>query len=544
MKTRIFLAACAVLISLSVFAQTPQADYKVVPLPQAIAQQKGQPFVLKDHVTISCAGNDAALKRNAEFLRDYIKEYTGIQLDIVEKKGDIQLSLTKKIKQQEGYCIIVNNKHIVLSGQTPAGVFYAIQTLRKSLQPNVSQIELPAVIISDAPRFGYRGMHLDCARHFFPVKFVKQYIDMIAMHNINVFHWHLTDDQGWRIEIKKYPRLTEIGSKRDMTTIGHNVDIYDSIPYGGYYTQEEAREIVRYAAERYITVIPEIDMPGHMQGALAAYPELGCTGGPYKVWRMWGISNDVLCLGNEKIYEFCQNVLKEIMDIFPSKYINFGGDETPTVRWEKCPKCLALSQREGIDVKHLQNYFTERMEKFIMENGRRAVGWDEVLGAKNLSTNTVILDWRDVAAGEKAALRGNDVIMSPTSHLYFDYYQTAEKESQWEQEWAQPLLIGGHLPIEKTYSFEPCPDTLPAAAKSHIIGVQANLWTEYIPYPSLAQYQVLPRMAALAEIQWMQPEKKNFESFRERSKSLRRLYDACHLSYNKRLWGENDCLQP
>ena len=532
MRIRLILATCVALMSLSLQAQDPQADYEVVPLPQTIKQQKGQPFLLKDGITISCSSNDAALRRDAEFLRDYVREYTGIKLTIVDRKGDIQLALDKKIRQKEGYGITVSNKRVTLSGQTPAGVFYAIQTLRKSLQPGVAQIELPAVSISDAPRFGYRGMMLDCARHYFPLSFVKQYIDLMALHNMNTFHWHITDDQGWRIEIKKYPRLAQVGSKRDMTVLGRNSGIYDSIPYGGYYTQDEAREIVRYAAERYITVIPEIDMPGHMLGALAAYPDMGCTGGSYKVWGMWGVSDQVLCLGNEKTYQFCQDVLKEIMDIFPAKEIHIGGDETPTASWEKCPKCQALAKREGVDIKHLQNYFTARMEKFAGKHGHRIIGWDEVLQSKNLSDSTIIMSWRGVAPGSEAAKRGHDVIMSPTDYNYFDYYQTAEGEDKW----GEPLLIGGNLPIEKTYSFEPCPDSLPAAAKSHIIGVQANLWTEYIGYTSLAQYQVLPRMGALAEVQWMQPAKKDFGSFRERAKSLRRIYDAYKVAYNKRLW--------
>lgn len=532
MKIKTIITACLAMLAISGFAQPKVADYRVVPLPQNIVQQKGNPFVLTNHVTISCNSKDEALKRDAEFLRDYVKEYTGIQLDIVDAKGDIQLTLDKKILQPEGYSIKVNSKRVMMSGQTPAGVFYAIQTLRKSLQPNVSQIELPAVSITDAPRFAYRGMMLDCARHFFSVSFVKKFLDMMAMHNMNTFHWHLTDDQGWRIEIKKYPRLTEVGSKRDMTVVGRNSEVWDSIPYGGYYTQEEAREIVRYAADRYIMVIPEIDMPGHMMGALAAYPDMGCTGGPYKVWGLWGVSDQVLCLGNEKTYSFCEDVLKEIMDIFPSKYIHIGGDETPTTSWEKCPKCQALAQKEGVDIKHLQNYFTAHMEKFIEKNGHRAIGWDEVLQSKDLSDKTIIMSWRGAEPGGEAAERGHDVIMSPTSYNYFDYYQTAEGENQW----SEPLLIGGNLPIEKTYSFEPYPAQATQQAKNHIIGVQANLWTEYIPYESLAEYQVLPRMGALSEVQWMDPAKKNFNDFKQRSLSLRRLYDKYKLTYRSKLW--------
>lgn len=531
-KTILIMCASLVMSAFQIHAQSDTAVFEVVPLPENISLQKGSGFILSDHATVSCGSNDAALQRDARFLSDYVKQLMGINLDIVSSGGDIQLVLDRHIAQDEGYKIVVKHKRVTISGRTSAGVFYGIQTLRKSLKPGAKSVVLPAVIISDAPRFGYRGMMLDCARHFFPVKFVKEYIDMLALHNMNRFHWHLSDDQGWRIEIKKYPRLTEVGSKRDMTVIGHNCGIYDSIPYGGYYTQDEAREIVKYAAERYITVIPEIDMPGHMQGALAAYPELGCTGGPYNVWRIWGISQDVLCLGNEKTYTFCQDVLKELMDIFPSEYIHIGGDETPTSRWEHCPKCKALAERQGISTKHLQDYFTHRMEAFANEQKHHIIGWDEVLQSDKVLPSTTIMSWRGVQPGIKAAKKGHDVIMSPTSYCYFDYYQISDKEDIS----GEPLLIGGRLPIEKTYSFEPCPDSLSAETKARILGVQANLWTEYIAYPSLAQYQVLPRMGALSEIQWMQPKNKNFDSFRKRSLCLRRLYDAYKWSYNHRLW--------
>lgn len=533
MKRFFLLTACAALLSLGTQAQTPQADYQVVPLPQVITAQKGTPFVLTSGRTISCASADPDLRRQAEFLRDYVKEFTGIELSIVDKKGDIQLFLSPKVQSNEGYTINVSSKRVAISGKTTAGVFYGIQTLRKSLQPNVKRIELPATIITDAPRFGYRGMMLDCGRHYFPISFVKRFIDLLALHNMNTFHWHLTEDQGWRLEIKKYPRLTSVGSIREMTVVGRNSGVYDSIPYGGFYTQDEAREIVRYAAERHITVIPEIDMPGHMQGALAAYPDMGCTGGPYKVWPLWGVSDDVLCLGNEKIYQFCQDVLTEVMDIFPSKLIHLGGDETPHTRWENCPRCKALAQREGVDVRHLQNVFTHRMEEWVESKGRHIIGWDEVLQSDNLSPNTVVMSWRGAGPGAEAARKGHNVIMSPNSYNYFDYYQTAAGESKDNE----PLLIGGNLPIETTYSFEPVEKGASAETASHIIGVQANLWTEYIPYPSLAEYQVLPRMGALAEVQWMAPEK-NFEQFKQRSQTLRRFYDFYHLTYNKRLWRE------
>ena len=372
---------------------------------------------------------------------------------------------------------------------------------------------------------------LDCARHYFPVKFVKQFIDLIAMHNMNVFHWHLTDDQGWRIEVKKYPGLAKIGSVREKTVLGHNSDVFDDTPYGGYYTQEEAREIVKYAADRFITVIPEIDMPGHMIAALAAYPDMGCTGGPYKVSPIWGIMPDVLCLGNEKTYQFCEDVLSEMMDIFPSEYIHLGGDETPNVRWKECPKCKALMAKENLTPGKLQGYFTNRIEKFVNSKGRRIIGWDEILDG-DINQSATIMSWRGTAPGARGAKMGHDVIMSPSSHVYFDYYQTRQGESQWEE----PLLIGGNLPIERTYSLEPVPEGADAETASHIIGVQGNLWTEYIAGPSLAEYQVLPRMGALSEVQWRPQGQKDFENYKVRQTKMLKLYDAYGLVYAKHMW--------
>ncbi len=513
----------------SKFDQTLKADYDVVPLPQSVTLQKGDGFLLTDGATISCATADGQVKRDAQFLRDYVKEYAGIDLQMVDKKGDIQLAIDKKISSPEGYKLSVSGKRVTISGSTPAGIFYGIQTLRKSLKPGADSILLPAAIITDAPRFGYRGMHLDCARHFFSVSFVKKYIDLLAMHNMNTFHWHLTDDQGWRIEIKKYPELTRVGSHRDRTVIGRNSGLYDDVPVDGYYTQDDVREIVRYAAERYVTVIPEIDMPGHMLGVLAAHPELGCTGGPYEVWPIWGVSEDVLCLGNEAIYPLLEDVIDEVCALFPSQYIHIGGDETPTTRWEHCSKCQALAKKEGLTPKTLQSYFTNRMEKYVENKGRRIIGWDELMYSGKINQSATIMSWRGAGPGAEAAKAGHDVIMTPNSYAYFDYYQT-------KTTWNEPLLIGGNLPIETTYSFEPCPDTLSAEAAKHILGVQANLWTEYIAYPTVAEYQVLPRMGALSEVQWMQPEKKDFDSFRKRADGLRRLYDTYQLTYAPFLW--------
>ena len=511
------------------------ADYNVIPLPQEVTLTQKGAFVLTGTTPIVYPEGDEQLKNDAQFLSDYIADVTALRLTTTSAKvkNAITLRLNKKVQSKEGYVITVDKKGVVIEGATAAGVFYGVQTLRKSIpvDKSLTEVTLPAVMLKDAPRFGYRGVMLDCARHYFPVKFVKQFIDLIAMHNMNVFHWHLTDDQGWRIEVKKYPGLAKIGSVREKTVLGHNSDVFDDTPYGGYYTQEEAREIVKYAADRFITVIPEIDMPGHMIAALAAYPDMGCTGGPYKVSPIWGIMPDVLCLGNEKTYQFCEDVLSEMMDIFPSEYIHLGGDETPNVRWKECPKCKALMAKENLTPGKLQGYFTNRIEKFVNSKGRRIIGWDEILDG-DINQSATIMSWRGTAPGARGAKMGHDVIMSPSSHVYFDYYQTRQGESQWEE----PLLIGGNLPIERTYSLEPVPEGADAETASHIIGVQGNLWTEYIAGPSLAEYQVLPRMGALSEVQWRPQGQKDFENYKMRQTRMLKLYDAYGLVYAKHMW--------
>ena len=514
------------------------ADYNVIPLPQEVTLTQKGAFVLTGATPIVYPEGDEQLKNDAQFLSDYIADVTALRLTTTSAKvkNAITLRLNKKVQSKEGYVITVDKKGVVIEGATAAGVFYGVQTLRKSIpvDKSLTEVTLPGVVLKDAPRFGYRGVMLDCARHYFPVKFVKQFIDLIAMHNMNVFHWHLTDDQGWRIEVKKYPGLAKVGSVREKTVLGHNSDVFDDTPYGGYYTQEEAREIVKYAADRFITVIPEIDMPGHMIAALAAYPDMGCTGGPYKVSQIWGIMPDVLCLGNEKTYQFCEDVLSEMMDIFPSEYIHLGGDETPNVRWKECPKCKALMAKENLTPGKLQGYFTNRIEKFVNSKGRRIIGWDEILDG-DINQSATIMSWRGTAPGARGAKMGHDVIMSPSSHVYFDYYQTRQGESQWEE----PLLIGGNLPIERTYSLEPVPEGADAETASHIIGVQGNLWTEYIAGPSLAEYQVLPRMGALSEVQWRPQGQKDFENYKVRQTKMLKLYDAYGLVYAKHMWKRN-----
>ena len=512
-------------------------NYEVVPLPQSIVMQKGEPFVLKTGIEILAADG---LQREAQFLQQYIKEVSDIDLAIADKRQKktiyIALSVSPKVTNPEGYVLTVSAKGITIEGGSSAGVFYGIQTLRKSIVYS----QIPAAVVTDTPRFVWRGMHLDCSRHFFSVAFVKKFIDLLALHNMNRFHWHLTDDQGWRIEIKKWPKLISVGSQRTGTIIGTNSDIDDGIPYGGYYTQDEAREIVAYAAERHITVIPEIDMPGHMLAALASYPELGCTGGPYQVGHYWGVYKDVLCVSNERVYQFVEDVLTEIMDIFPSEVIHIGGDETPTDKWQQCPKCQALNATFGTATTQneefspltsrlspLQAHFTKRVFDFLTAHHRRALGWDEILDGS--PQDAMIMSWRGTEPGAKAAETGHDVVMTPTTFCYFDYQQV--EDTQFE-----PSRCGGFIPIEKVYSLDPAPDSLSVKAREHILGAQANLWTEYMTNEAMVEYQALPRMSALSEVLWTQPERKDYEAFKERLTRLTALFELYHYQYAKHLW--------
>ena len=527
-----------------------RAQYNVVPLPQSIVEQKGDPFILDEGVQILAP---AELQGEAELLKQYLKDATWNDLPIVNKRAKkvryIELAVSPKVKEKEGYVMTVNARGVTIQGGSAAGVFYGIQTLRKatsqgdrhSVRENRTACLTPCEV-SDAPRFAWRGMHLDCSRHFFPIPFIKKFIDLLALHNMNVFHWHLTDDQGWRIEIKKWPKLMTVGSQRTGTIIGTNSDLDDHIPYGGCYSQEEAREIVAYAAARHITVIPEIDMPGHMLAALASYPELGCTGGPYQVGHYWGVYKDVLCVANPKVYEFVEDVLTEIMDIFPSEVIHIGGDETPTDKWQVCPKCQALNKTLGAEntpseefepltskLSPLQAHFTKRVFDFLTAHHRRALGWDEILDGS--PQDAMIMSWRGTEPGAKAAETGHDVIMTPTTFCYFDYQQV--EDTQFE-----PSRCGGFIPIEKVYALDPAPDSLSVAARQHILGAQANLWTEYMTNEDMVEYQALPRMSALAEVQWTQPQRKDYEDFKERLSTFTALLELYGYIYNKRLWPE------
>lgn len=460
-----------------------QANYEVIPLPQEIKITTGN-FVLNDRTSIVYPKDNKEMQQNANLLAEYIHQMSGKKLKVTDEpvtSNAIILATGLNADNAEAYQLKVTQDNVTITGTSEAGTFYGIQTLRKSLPiTNKGDISLPAAEINDYPRFSYRGVHLDVSRHFFPADSVKHFIDMMALHNINRLHWHLTDDQGWRIEIKKRPELTTIGSKRSETVIGHNSGEYDGIPYSGFYTQDEAREIVKYAKERHITVIPEIDLPGHMQAALAAYPELGCTGGLYEVWKMWGVSEDVLCAGNDKTLTFIEDVLNEIVDIFPSEYIHVGGDECPKVRWKKCPKCQARIKELGLKAdkghtaeQRLQSYIINYAEQFLNGKGRQIIGWEEILEG-GLAPNATVMSWRGIEGGIEAVKHKHDAIMTPSSFLYFDYYQTMDTDNE-------PPAIGGYVPLEKVYSYEPVPQILTPEEAKHIVGVQANLWTEYIP---------------------------------------------------------------
>ena len=481
---------------------------------------------------------------------EQVRQFTGLltraagftpRIKVDSRKGDVCL-VTDATLKSEAYKLEITTKKITIRASDLQGFYYALQSIRQLLPSAIESEQVtenvdwtvPALTITDQPRFGYRGLLVDVARFFSPKENLLRIIDCMAMLKLNKLHLHLVDDNGWRIEIKKYPKLTEIGSQRSRTVIGRNTQEYDNTPYGGFYTQEEAKEIVKYAQERYITIIPEVDLPGHMLAALAAYPEMGCTGGPYEVCPRWGVFEDVLCIGNDKTMQFLEDVMSEIIEIFPSEYVHIGGDEAPRTRWEKCPKCQARIKAEGLkaDKKHtaedrLQSYCMTRIEKFLNSKGRRIIGWDEILEG-DVAPNATVMSWRGASGGIEAAQMGHDVIMTPNTYCYFDYYQTADTKDE-------PLGIGGYVPIEKVYSLDPTFD-LNEEQKKHIIGAQANLWTEYITTTEHVEYMVLPRMAALAEVQWTQPEKKDFKDFTKRLARLMKFYQRDGFNYAKHVF--------
>ncbi len=525
------------------------ADYRVVPLPNDISLFEGKPFELNNKTQIFYPEN-GCLEQEAKFLSQYLSDITNFKhktnKHITFSESGIYLKIDTFLQpHSESYRIDIDSFKIVITGGDAAGVFYGIQTLRKSMPvDNFIDIAIfPCGSISDAPRFSYRGMHLDVGRYFFTIDSVKRYLDMMAMHNINTFHWHLTEDQGWRIQIDKYPKLTEIGAWRTGTVIGRNTNKYNSIKHGGFYTKAQMREIVDYAAARHITVIPEFDLPGHTQSLLAAYPQFGCTGGPYDVWRRWGVSDEVVCAGNEDAMMCLEDILNEIMDIFPSEIIHIGGDECPKTRWHDCPKCqnkikeLKIKGDNKFSAEdYLQSYVMNRMEKVVEARGRKIIGWDEILDG-DISKTAMIMSWRGVEGGIKAAENGQDVVMTPCGYLYFSQGQSLEPE-------LEPVFADGYLPVERVYSFDPVPENLNDEAKKHIVGVQACVWGEYAPHFSHVEYDALPRMAALSEIQWRNSSKRDYKDFVERCFKLSQLYNLYDYNFANHIFGLQVDIKP
>ena len=548
-KTLKLIALACVAFCVFTFAKKPSTEINVIPYPQSVEVGKG---VFKG------AGANFNCDQNIDadcvtLIRDFADQLTYVSGRVNSFALPVGLAKTAAEGSMKGfiflkdnalgpeeYSIDINKKTCVVKASAYNGFLYALQTLKQLTDVEIfsdkvdpdQKFLFPVVSIKDKPRFAYRGMHLDCARHFFSVEEVKKYLDIMAAYKLNRMHWHLTEDQGWRIEIKKYPKLTQIGAFRNGTMVGKDFNSNDGIRYGGYYTQEQVKDIVAYAQKLGITVIPEIDLPGHMLGALAAYPELGCTGGPYEVWTRWGVSDQVMCPGKEDMFIFLEDVFTELMELFPSEYIHIGGDECPKTEWEKCPDCQARIKALGIkaDDKHsaeqyLQNYVTARVQKFLNDHGRKIIGWDEILEGE-LAPGATVMSWRGVDGGVKASALGFDVIMTPNTYCYFDYYQSGDKDNE-------PLAIGGNLPIEKVYGYEPF-DGLDASQQKHILGVQANLWTEYIGTDDYLEYMLLPRMCALSEIQWCAKDAKDFDRFASalRAESFK-IFDTLGYNYRK-----------
>ncbi len=505
------------------------ADYAVVPIPESVVYSDGiEAFILDRSVVIAC--EDPSLEPSARFLSEYIRTATGLKLkstnDAYAGRRAVVLSLTEGFPA-EGYSINVEPMTVRIEASYPVGVFYAVQTLRKSLPAYAKgAVTLPAATISDSPKIEWRGTMLDVARTFFDVAAVERFLDMMALHNLNRFHFHLTDDQGWRIEIKKYTELTEKGAWRKDA---------EGNMTGGYFTQEQLRHIVAYAAERHIEVIPEVDMPGHMVAALAVYPELGCTGGPYTITGQPGVMLDILCAGSDDVLPFLKDVYAEVIDIFPSKYIHIGGDEAPRTRWENCPRCQARIRELGLkDDEHssaeakLQTWMTAELGEFLAAHGRRIIGWDEILEG-GAPQDAVIMSWRGVSGGIEAARKNHDVIMSPNSSLYFDYYQSADFENE-------PEAIGSLVTLRDVYNTVLFPAQLSPEQNRHIIGVQANLWSTYIPDLDRLDYMSLPRMGALSEVAWSYPKPRDFGAFLPRVKRLADMYKRLGYNASERLF--------
>lgn len=490
----------------------------IIPQPQSVRLDSGS-FQIKTDTRI-VAGPQA--QDVASYLAQILRPATGFALPIASETSDandgntITLSITNSLDNlgPEGYELVINPEHIQLRASQANGLFYGVQTLRLLLPATIEATQpvaniawsIPAMTIADTPRFSWRGLHLDVGRHMYPVSFIKKFLDVMALHKFNTFHWHLTEDQGWRIEIKQYPKLTTVGSRRAATPIPASRNQLDGKPYGGCYTQQEIKEVVAYAQKRFITVVPEIEMPGHAAAALASYPELGCRGEGYQVWTSWGIAKDLFCAGNDAVFMFLENVLSEVLALFPGEYIHIGGDECPKDRWRACPKCQARIKSEGLAGEHeLQSYFIRRIEHWLNNQGRRLIGWDEILEG-GLAPNATVMSWRGNEGGIKAANAGHDVVMTPTTHCYFDYYQSQNQEDE-------PPAIGNYIPLEQVYGLNPIPPAISPDKAHHVLGAQGNIWTEYMPTQQQVEYMTYPRATALAEVVWSDEAGRNYDEF-------------------------------
>ncbi len=504
----------------------PNTKFSLIPLPYSL-REGSQTFLINSETRILISGED--IESSAQILKEYILNLSNLNIEVIEQaeaKNLKNIILISTLSQEErlgkeGYRLVVDKDKVILSSNDSDGIFYGIQTLYQlfelqQLKENTSDLIIPAIRLWDEPRFPYRGMHLDVARHFFDVDFIKHYLNLMAYYKFNTFHWHLTEDQGWRIEIKKYPKLTEIGAWRTES---------DGSTYGGFYTQEDIKEVVAYAKKLHITIIPEIEMPGHSRAAIAAYPELSCTGKALEVPNDWGVFKDIYCAGNDKTFEFIEDVLDEVIALFPGEYIHIGGDEVPKARWKDCDKCQARMKAEGLKDEHeLQSYFIKRIDAYLTSKGKKLMGWDEILEG-GLAENATVMSWRGMDGGIAAARQGNQVVMTPGTHCYFDHYQ-ADREFE-------PKAIGGYLPLKKVYDFEPVPEDLFTEQKALILGAQGNVWTEYMATTDYVEYMILPRMLALSEVLWGKKDNKNWPAFQERLQYHFKLFNKKGYRYSK-----------
>mgnify|MGYP006166569773 CR=1 FL=1 len=534
MKCNIFF-----LLAFSVCLTFGQNPINVIPKPVKTSAINNK-FSLNPK-TVIVANNTNSFE--VQFLKESIKQQTG--LEIIAKNSHkigsrihLILEPESQFPNKEAYQLNILGDRIAIYASTNQGLFYGIQTLLQLIPftANATEIKLDNLMMDDFPKFQWRGMHLDVSRHFFPKEFIKKYIDYLAMYKMNTFHWHLTDDQGWRIEIKKYPKLTEVGAWRNGSMIGHYTDqTFDDIRYGGFYTQEEIKEIVAYAKERHITIVPEIEMPGHALSALASYPEFSCTGGPFEVGKSWGVFDDVFCPKDET-FAFLENILAEVMVLFPSEYIHIGGDECPKVRWKSCSHCQKRIKDENLKDEHeLQSYFIQRIEKFVNSKGRKIIGWDEILEG-GLAPNAAVMSWRGTEGGIAAAKQKHFVVMSPGSHCYFDHYQGEPKN--------EPIAFGGYTNVEKVYSFNPIPKELSEEESKYILGAQANVWTEYINTPEHVEYMVFPRIAALSEVLWGTSNPNEYKVFETRLIQHFERYEKKGINYSKAIFEVTSKVQP